>query len=171
MTTLVTVCQGNTGGITRGFGPEVPGGIPGAGPGADSVSACCREARLAQADATYGARFPKAAAKVAGDLDQLLSFYDYPAEYWVHLRTTSPIESTFATVRHRTKITRGSGHSPDIPQVVVATGSRLVFVAGQEPEDEHGNLVGPGDLAVQARQVFANLAGARWSRRPACPGN
>jgi enamine deaminase RidA (YjgF/YER057c/UK114 family) len=42
-------------------------------------------------------------------------------------------------------------------QVVVATGSTMVFVAGQEPEDEHGNLVGPGDLAAQARQVFANL--------------
>jgi len=45
-------------------------------------------------------------------------------------------------------------------QVVVATGSRLVFVAGQEPEDAQGNLVGPGDLAVQARQVFANLGRA-----------
>ena len=44
--------------------------------------------------------------------------------------------------------------------VVVATGSRLVFVAGQEPEDEHGNLVGVGDLAVQARQVFANVGRA-----------
>jgi enamine deaminase RidA (YjgF/YER057c/UK114 family) len=44
--------------------------------------------------------------------------------------------------------------------VIVATGSRLVFVAGQEPEDEQGNLVGPGDLAVQARQVFANLGRA-----------
>jgi enamine deaminase RidA (YjgF/YER057c/UK114 family) len=45
-------------------------------------------------------------------------------------------------------------------QVVVATGSRLVFVAGQEPEDEHGNLVGAGDLAAQARQVFTNLGHA-----------
>jgi len=45
-------------------------------------------------------------------------------------------------------------------QVVVATGSRLVFVAGQEPEDEHGNLVGAGDLAAQARQVFANVGRA-----------
>src|SRR5438105_1567861 len=45
-------------------------------------------------------------------------------------------------------------------QVVVATGSRLVFVAGQEPEDVHGKLVGRGDLAVQARQVFANLGRA-----------
>ncbi len=44
--------------------------------------------------------------------------------------------------------------------VIVATGSRLVFVAGQEPEDEQGTLVGPGDLAAQARQVFANLGRA-----------
>jgi enamine deaminase RidA (YjgF/YER057c/UK114 family) len=44
--------------------------------------------------------------------------------------------------------------------VVVAAGSRLVFVAGQEPEDEHGNVVGVGDLAVQARQVFANVGRA-----------
>jgi enamine deaminase RidA (YjgF/YER057c/UK114 family) len=45
-------------------------------------------------------------------------------------------------------------------QVVVATGSKLVFVSGQEPEDIHGNLVGRGDLAVQARQVFGNLGRA-----------
>jgi enamine deaminase RidA (YjgF/YER057c/UK114 family) len=45
-------------------------------------------------------------------------------------------------------------------QVVVATGTRLVFVSGQEPEDVSGNLVGRGDLATQARQVFANLGRA-----------
>jgi transposase-like protein len=39
----------------------------------------------------------------------LLAFYDFPAEHWIHLRTTNPIESTFATVRHRSKITKGSG--------------------------------------------------------------
>jgi enamine deaminase RidA (YjgF/YER057c/UK114 family) len=44
--------------------------------------------------------------------------------------------------------------------VVVATGVRMVFIAGQEPEDVHGNLVGPGDLAAQARQVYANLGRA-----------
>src|SRR5215467_14767254 len=44
--------------------------------------------------------------------------------------------------------------------VIVATGSRTVFIAGQEPEDAQGNLVGPGDLAAQARQVFANLGRA-----------
>jgi enamine deaminase RidA (YjgF/YER057c/UK114 family) len=49
---------------------------------------------------------------------------------------------------------------PTYTHVVVATGSRLVFVAGQEPEDEQGNLVGAGDLAVQARQVFANVGRA-----------
>ena len=45
-------------------------------------------------------------------------------------------------------------------QVVVATGSKLVFIAGQEPEDIQGKLVGPGDLAAQARQVYANLGRA-----------
>ena len=57
----------------------------------------------------FGAKFPKAVAKMTDDLDELLAFYDYPAEHWIHLRTTNPIESTFATVRHRTKITRGPG--------------------------------------------------------------
>ena len=42
-------------------------------------------------------------------MDQLLAFYDYPAEHWIHLRTTNPIESTFATVRNRSKITKGPG--------------------------------------------------------------
>ncbi len=57
----------------------------------------------------YGAKFAKAVAKITDDLDELLAFYDYPAEHWVHLRTTNPIESTFATVRHRTKVTKGPG--------------------------------------------------------------
>ena len=60
-------------------------------------------------EAAYGAKFPKAAAKITDDLEELLAFYDYPAEHWVHLRTTNPIESTFATVRHRSKITKGPG--------------------------------------------------------------
>jgi transposase-like protein len=42
-------------------------------------------------DAAYAAKFPKAAAKITDDLDELLAFYDYPAEHWVHLRTTNPI--------------------------------------------------------------------------------
>ena len=57
----------------------------------------------------YGAKFPKAAAKVTGDEEELLAFYDYPAEHWIHLRTTNPVESIFATVRLRTKVTKGHG--------------------------------------------------------------
>ena len=57
----------------------------------------------------YGAKFPKAVAKIVDDLDVLLEFYHYPAEHWIHLRTTNPIESTFATVRLRTKVTKGPG--------------------------------------------------------------
>jgi transposase-like protein len=60
-------------------------------------------------ETAYGAKFPKAVAKIVDDVDQLLAFYDYPAEHWVHLRTTNPIESTFATVRNRSKITKGPG--------------------------------------------------------------
>lgn len=59
--------------------------------------------------AAYAAKYPKAVAKVVDDLDELLAFYDFPCEHWVHLRTTNPIESTFATVRHRTKVTKGPG--------------------------------------------------------------
>jgi putative transposase len=57
----------------------------------------------------YGAKFGKAVAKITDDLDELLRFYDYPAEHWIHLRTTNPIESTFATVRNRSNITKGPG--------------------------------------------------------------
>jgi len=57
----------------------------------------------------YQAKYPKAVAKIADDMDVLLEFYKYPAEHWVHLRTTNPIESTFATVRLRTKVTKGPG--------------------------------------------------------------
>lgn len=60
-------------------------------------------------DIDYGAKYPKAVAKIVDDLDVLLQFYKYPAEHWIHLRTTNPIESTFATVRLRTKVTKGPG--------------------------------------------------------------
>jgi len=67
-----------------------------------------RKAAKAFQDA-YGAKFPKATEKITDDLEELLAFYDFPAEHWIHLRTTNPIESTFATVRHRTKVTKGPG--------------------------------------------------------------
>lgn len=59
--------------------------------------------------ATFEARYPKAVECLAKDRDVLLRFYDFPAEHWIHLRTTNPIESTFATVRLRHRRTKGSG--------------------------------------------------------------
>jgi transposase-like protein len=58
---------------------------------------------------TYQAKYPKATACLAKDRAVLLAFYDFPAEHWVHIRTTNPIESTFATVRLRTVRTKGCG--------------------------------------------------------------
>jgi putative transposase len=56
----------------------------------------------------YGAKYAKAAACLARDREALLAFYDFPAEHWDHLRTANPIESVFATVRHRTVRTKGA---------------------------------------------------------------
>ena len=58
---------------------------------------------------TFTAKYPKAVECLVKDRDKLLAFYDFPAEHWPHLRTTNPIESTFATVRLRTDKTKGSG--------------------------------------------------------------
>lgn len=59
--------------------------------------------------ATYEAKYPQATACLSKDRDVLLTFYDFPAEHWIHLRTTNPIESTFATVRLRHRRTKGNG--------------------------------------------------------------
>ena len=58
---------------------------------------------------SFEAKYPKAVGCLVKDRDVLLTFYDFPAEHWVHLRTTNPIESTFATVRLRTARTKGCG--------------------------------------------------------------
>jgi putative transposase len=57
----------------------------------------------------WAAKYPKAWTKLDKDRDVLLSFYDFPAEHWRHLRTTNPIESSFATVKLRTRVTKGAG--------------------------------------------------------------
>ena len=67
-----------------------------------------RRAVAAFAD-EFGAKWPKATAKIVDDQDALLAFYDFPAEHWKHLRTTNPLESTFAPVRARTDLTKGPG--------------------------------------------------------------
>ncbi len=71
-----------------------------------------REAARAAFDAflaTYGPKYPQACECLTKDRDELLTFYDFPAEHWIHLRTTNPIESVFATVRLRHRRTKGSG--------------------------------------------------------------
>ena len=57
----------------------------------------------------YEAKYPKACKCLTKDEDQLFTFYDYPAQHWQHIRTTNPIESTFATIRHRSRQTKGCG--------------------------------------------------------------
>jgi transposase-like protein len=97
----------------------------------------------------YGGKFGKAVAKVTDDVDELLAFYDFPAEHWVHLRTTNPIESTFATVRHRTKVTRGSGSK--------AAGLAMAFKLIEAAQRRW--------RAVNAPQLVALVrAGARFER-------
>ena len=97
--------------------------------------------------AAYGAKFPKAVAKLTDDLDELLAFYDYPAEHWIHLRTTNPIESTFATVRHRTKITRGPGSR--------AAGLAMAFKLIEAAQDRWRAVNAPHLVAlVRAGAVF-----------------
>jgi putative transposase len=67
---------------------------------------------------TYETKYPKACECLVKDKEALLAFYDFPAEHWVHLRTTNPIESTFATVRLRTDKTRGCVSSDSILSLV-----------------------------------------------------
>lgn len=66
------------------------------------------EAAVATFADKYGAKYERAVTCLTKDRDALLTFYDYPAEHWDHLRTSNPIESVFATVRHRTVRTRGA---------------------------------------------------------------
>jgi transposase-like protein len=99
--------------------------------------------------AAYGAKFPKAVAKITDDLGQLLAFYDYPCEHWVHLRTTNPIESTFATVRHRSKITKGPGSR--------AAGLAMAFKLIEAAQDRWRAVNAPHLVAlVRAGATFIN---------------
>nr|WP_308167718.1 IS256 family transposase [Catellatospora tritici] len=97
--------------------------------------------------AAYGAKFPKATAKITDDLDVLLTIYDFPAEHWVHLRTSNPIESTFATVRHRTRVTKGPGSR--------AEGPAMAFKLIESAQDRWRAVNAPHLVAlVRAGAVF-----------------
>jgi putative transposase len=97
----------------------------------------------------YGAKFAKAVAKVVDDRDVLLSFYDFPAEHWVHLRTSNPIESTFATVRHRTRVTKGPGSR--------AAGLAMAFKLIESAQDRWRAVNAPHLVAlIRAGATFIN---------------
>ena len=74
---------------------------------AESRAACLEE--IAAFAAEYGAKYPKAVESLTREQEQLLTHFDFPAEHWPHLRTTNPIESTFATVKLRQRVTKGAG--------------------------------------------------------------
>jgi transposase-like protein len=117
--------------------------------------------------AAYGAKFPKAVAKIIDDVEQLLAFYDFPAEHWIHLRTTNPIESTFATVRNRSKVTKGPGsRSAGLAmafKLIEAAQSRwravnaphLVALVRAGAKFENGQLVERPDEAASDREEAA----------------
>jgi putative transposase len=86
----------------------------------------------------YQAKYAKATEKLVKDRDSLLTFYDFPAEHWIHLRTTNPIESTFATVRHRTTLTKNC--------VSRATFLGLAFKLVQEAEKSWLRIRAPGRI-------------------------
>ena len=111
-----------------------------------------REHAVRAADAfahEYGAKWPKAVAKIVDDLEVLLAFFDFPAEHWLHLKTTNPIESTFATVRLRTKVTKGPGSR--------AAGLAMAFKLIEAAESHWRAVNGPHLVALVR-------AGARFEK-------
>jgi putative transposase len=74
---------------------------------AEDRAAC--QAEIGAFVAEYAARYPKAVESLTTDQERLLTHFAFPAEHWGHLRTTNPIESTFATVRLRQRVTKGAG--------------------------------------------------------------
>jgi transposase-like protein len=104
---------------------------------------------------SYGANWPKAVATITDDQEHLLAFYDFPAEHWVHLRTTNPIGSTFSAVKLRTKAARGTGGPAAALTMVfklvesaqarwrAITGAHLVPLVRAGARFENGILVEP----------------------------
>ena len=104
----------------------------------------------------YGDKYPKAAAKLTKDRDVLLTFYAFPAAHWVHLRTTNPIESTFATVRARTRVTKGAGSR----RRGLVMAYKLLDAA-----EERWRKVNSPELVIQVRAGIQFKDGIRAERR------
>lgn len=97
----------------------------------------------------FGAKWPKAISRIVDDKDALLTYYDYPAEHWRHLRTTNPIESVFAPVRARTDITKGPGSR--------RAGLAMIFKLMEAAEQRWRKLTGAHLVAlVRAGARFEN---------------
>jgi putative transposase len=88
----------------------------------------------------YGVKWPKAVAKVTDDAEELLCFFDFPAEHWLHLKTSNPIESTFASVRLRTRVTKGPGSK--------AAGLAMAFKLLEAAPDRWRAVNGPHLVAL-----------------------
>jgi transposase-like protein len=116
----------------------------------------CALAAAKAFEAAYGPKFPKAAAKITDDAEELLAFYDYPAEHWVHPRTTNPIKSTFATVRHRTKVTKGPGSR--------AAGLAMAFKLIESAQDRWRAVNAPHLVALV--RAGATFTGGKLIERP-----
>ena len=86
-----------------------PAARRGSGHGGLRARRATAEREIACFRQTYQAKYPKAVGSLTVDQDRLLAYFDYPAEHWKPLRTTNPIESTFATVRLREGVTKGAG--------------------------------------------------------------
>jgi putative transposase len=97
----------------------------------------------------YGVKWPKAVAKVVDDAEELLCFFDFPAEHWLHLKTSNPIESTFSTVRLRTRVTKGPGSK--------AAGLAMAFKLLEAAQDRWRAVNGPHLVALVR-------AGARFDK-------
>ena len=97
----------------------------------------------------YGVKWPKAVAKITDDAEELLTFFDYPDEHWGHLKTSNPIESTFASVRLRTRVTKGPGSK--------AAGLAMAFKLLEAAQDRWRAVNGPHLVALVR-------AGARFDK-------
>jgi putative transposase len=106
-------------------------------------------AGLAAFTKQYSAKLPKTVAKLTDDERELLAFYDCPAEHWVHLRTTNPIESTFCTVRLRTTVNCGAGSR--------AAALAMTFKLIESAQDRWRAVNAPRPVALMR-------AGARFER-------